>query len=161
MLNETKFKQRDKEEMILRNNQITGKFDKVEVLECLKGDNLEYKVEEVLSHHNYNERKYLQSLDLKGLQTKLFKNMNKCLKTFVKIEQVQMKSNVLSQNNDIADEDGDKDSIQDIQEKMSKIPYSKNGSVEFECVSKEFDIELINDINWCQNYLDQFDGRLE
>ena len=121
-----------------------------------------FKVDEVLSKHNYDESKYIQSLDLKPLQQKMFQNLHKCLNTLGKIEEVQKKSNALQEqqqdydNNENNDNDSEKDSIKNIQEKINKIPY-KNGHFENDDL---FDVELINDVNWCQDYLNQFNVRL-
>ena len=41
---------------------------------------------------------------------------------------------------------------------MSKIPYSKDKN--FSNDEKEFDVELINDINWCKTYIEQLNTRL-
>ena len=41
---------------------------------------------------------------------------------------------------------------------MSKIPFSKDKN--FSNDEKEFDVELINDINWCQTYIEQLNTRL-
>ena len=82
------FKQRFKEDIVQRGLQGGPKFQKGAVLDGVKGDGLSYSVNEVLSKYEYDETKYIQSLDLKSLQKKLFQNLHKCMGTFGKIEEI-------------------------------------------------------------------------
>jgi hypothetical protein len=87
-IKDASYKQRHKEDFIERSQEAHDKFAKQPVLDCLKAQNITYSAEKVLSEHNFDESKYIDSLDLKNLKKIIFDNLKRCLGTIGKIERI-------------------------------------------------------------------------
>ena len=120
-------------------------------------------LETLMLQHDFDEAKYLQSLDLKSIRLKVFSNLKKAFKTMKEIEKVLANQEKLKHQTieliNINDKFNVKDdSIQRLKKQIDQIPYTfQENTVQEDEFQIEFNIELIDDTHFTQSYIDNFD----
>ena len=101
--------------------------------------------------YDYDESKYIESLELEPIRTKLFQNLQVCLKNMHKVD--KFKRNEVENNRNI-----------DIADQINAVPFQNmNGLNEIEDLINEseleFNFELVGNLENSLQYLTQFDKR--
>ena len=105
---------------------------------------------------DYDESKYIQSLDLKTVKVNLFQNLEICLKNIHKVNRIRNAQNMTQTK--------EKKDAGDIADQINSVPFQRdNGLNEVDDLEDlaelEFNFDLVENMEHSMKYLKDFDHR--
>lgn len=118
-------------------------------------------ISETLAKYDYDEVKYVQSLDLHKLRKQIFATLQASLEVIDNVQNFKQKQSEKTNSNLNEEKDPELgNSLQSLQQQIQEVPYHKDG-----VGSIEFDFGLLHDVQSSMHYLtwfnDKFNGFVE